>query len=52
MSDLVTYGVFGSNFVELILDRIDFIEIDLVRIDFEEKWFLFGTSSKSDSDKK
>ena len=31
------YSVFGSTFVELILDRIDFVEIDLVRIDFEVK---------------
>ena len=32
-----TYGVFGSAFVELILDRIDFVGINLVRIDFEVK---------------
>ena len=30
-------GVFGSTFVELILDRIDFVGIDLVIIDFEVK---------------
>ena len=42
--------MFGSNFIELILDRINFVVIDLVRIDFEVKWFIFGSSSKSDSD--
>ena len=30
--------------LELILDKIDF-----VRIDFKVKWFMFGSSSKSDS---
>ena len=44
--------MFGSAFIELILDKIDFVEIDLVRIDFEIKWFMFDNSSKSDSDKK
>ena len=44
--------MFGSGFVELILDRIDLIGIDLVRIDFEVKWFMFGSSSKSNSDRK
>ena len=34
---LLSYGVFGSAFVELILDRIDFVRINLVRIDFEVK---------------
>ena len=47
--------MFGSTFVELILNRIDFVGIDLVgidlvRIDFEVKWFMFGRISKSDSD--
>ena len=42
--------MFGSIFVELILDRIDFVGIDLGRIDFEVKWFMFGNFSKSDSD--
>ena len=44
--------VFGSAFIELILDIIDFIKIDLVRIDFEIKLFIFGNSFKSDSDRK
>ena len=44
--------MFGFAFVELILDRIDFDRIDLIRIDFEVKWFIFGSSSKSDSDRK
>ena len=44
--------MFGSTFVEFILDRIDFINIDLIRIDFEVKWFMFGSSSKSDSNRK
>ena len=47
---LFTNSVFGFTFVELILDRIDFDRIDLIRIDFEVKWFIFGSSSKSDSD--
>ena len=38
--------MFGSVFVELILGRIDF-----VRIDFKIKWFIFGSSSKSNSDR-
>ena len=42
--------VFGYVFVELILDRIDFSRIDLVRINIEIKWFMFGSTSKSDSD--
>ena len=29
--------MFGYFFIELILDRINFIEINLVRIDFEVK---------------
>ena len=33
------YGGFDSTFVELILDRTDFIGIDLVIIDFEDKDF-------------
>ena len=44
--------MFGFIFVKLILNRINFVEIDLVRIDFEIKWFMFSSSSKSDSDKK
>ena len=28
-------SVFGSAFIELILDKIDLVRIDLVRIDFE-----------------
>ena len=32
-----TYSVFGSTFIKLILDRIDFVVINLVRIDFEVK---------------
>ena len=39
-SDVQLY-VFGSAFVKLILDRIDFIKIDLVRIDFEIKLFIY-----------
>ena len=35
--DIPSYSVFGSTFVELILDRIDFIRIDLIRINFEVK---------------
>ena len=50
-SDVQLY-VFGSAFVKLILDRIDFIKIDLVRIDFEIKLFMFSNSSKSNSDRK
>ena len=42
--------MFGSIFIELILDRINFIGIDLVKIDFEVKWFIFKNFSKSDSD--
>ena len=37
--------MFGSTFVELILDRID-----LVKIDFKVMWFMFSNSPKSDSD--
>ena len=33
----VTKYVFGSTFIKLILNRVDFIEIDLVRIYFEVK---------------
>ena len=44
--------MFGFTFVELILDRIDFIKIDLVRIDLEVKWFMFGNTSKNDFDRK
>ena len=44
--------MFSCTFVKLILDKIDFIEIDLVKIDFEVKLFIFGSSSKSDSNKK
>ena len=44
--------MFGCTFVELILDKIDFIGINLVRIDFEVKLFIFGSSSKSNSNKK
>ena len=40
--------MFDSIFVELILDRIDFIGINLVRIDFEKKRFMFSSFSKSD----
>ena len=29
--------VFGSTFIELLLDIIDFVGIDLVRINFETK---------------
>ena len=36
-TQLSTKCVFGSAFVELILDRIDFVRIDLGRIDFEIK---------------
>ena len=32
-----TNSMFTFIFIELILDKIDFIEIDLVRIDFEVK---------------
>ena len=42
--------MFNSTYVELILDRINFVEIDLIRIDFDVKWFIFGSSSKSDYD--
>ena len=45
-------SMFSSAFVELILDRIDLGGIDLARIDFEVKWFMFGSSSKSDSNRK
>ena len=45
-------GVLSSTFVKLILDRNNFIEINLVKINFEEKWFIFDNSSKSDSDRK
>ena len=48
----MTKCVFGSVFVELILNRIDFIKIDLIRINFEAKLFMFSSSSKSDSDRK
>ena len=48
----LTKCVFGSAFVELILDKIDFSIIDLVRINFEIKWFMFVSTSKSDSDRK
>ena len=44
--------MFGSAFVKLILDIIDFVEIDLVRIDFKAKWFMFGYSIKIDSNRK
>ena len=40
--------MFGFIFVELILDKIDFVIIDLVRINFEVKLFMFGSFSKSD----
>ena len=36
-SSKVSYSVFGFDFVELILDRIDFVGTDSVRIDFEVK---------------
>ena len=39
-------------FVELILGRINSVRINLVRTDFEIQWFMFGSSSKSDSDRK
>ena len=39
--------MFGSAFVELILDIIDFVGID-----FEVKLFMFSSSSKSNSDEK
>ena len=42
-----TYNVFGSTFVKLILDIINFVEIDLIRINFEIKWFIFDSSFKS-----
>ena len=29
--------MFGSIFIELILDKINFVRIDLVKIDFEAK---------------
>ena len=32
-----TYCMFSSVFMELIVDRIDFVEIDLVKINFEVK---------------
>ena len=35
------YSMFGSTFIELIIDRVDFVKIDLVRIDFEIKWFIY-----------
>ena len=44
--------MFGFTFVELILDIIDFDGIDLVIIDFEVKWFMFGSTFRSDSDRK
>ena len=44
--------VFSFTFIELILNRIDFVEIDLVRITFEVKQFMFDSFSNSDSDKK
>ena len=44
--------IFGSTFVELILDRIDFIGINLIRIDFEINWFIFGSFVKNDFNKK
>ena len=44
--------MFGSIFVKLILDTIDFSGIDLARINFEIKWFMFDNTSKSDSDRK
>ena len=52
MGPCLNMYVFGSTFIELILDRIDFVIIDLVRIDFEVKWFMFGSFSKNDPDKK
>ena len=47
-----TNNVFGFTFVELILDRIDFVGIDLVKIDFEIKLFIFCSFSKSNSNRK
>ena len=41
---MLIYSVFGSAYVELILYGINF-----VRINFEVKWFIFGSSSRSDS---
>ena len=37
LDELPNIGMFGPAFVELILDRIDFVGIDLVRINFEVK---------------
>ena len=37
MKGFMINSVFGSAFVELILDIIDFVGIDLIRIDFEIK---------------
>ena len=39
--------MFDFTFVELILDRIDFVGID-----FEIKWFMFDSSSKNDYGRK
>ena len=33
---------FDFDFIELIMDRIDFVEIDLVKINFKVKWFMLG----------
>ena len=41
------FSVFDFTFVELILDIINFD-----RINFEIKWFMFGSTFKSDSDRK
>ena len=48
----MTKCVFGSTFIELILDIIDFSKIDLARINSEIKWFMFDNISKSDFDRK
>ena len=47
----MTMCVFGSWFIKLILERINFVRIDLIKIDFKAKQFIFGISFKSDSDR-
>ena len=37
MIDKINISVSGSTFIELILDKIDFIIIDLIKINFKIK---------------